>query len=56
MCGKKGNKKQDCWKNPDKKQNGEEAFTVSNKATEGWLLDSGASSHMCPYKNEFMEI
>lgn len=56
VCGKQGHKKQDCWKNPDKKKNSEQAFTVSEHGSEGWLLDSGASSHMCPFQDDFMEI
>ena len=56
ICGKKGHKQQDCWKNSEKKQNGEQAFTVSEQDAEEWLLDSGASSHMCPFENEFVEV
>ena len=56
VCGKYGHKKQDCWMNPDKKKSSEQAFTVSEVGCEGWLLDSGASSHMCPFKNDFVEL
>ena len=28
---------------------------MSEQEFEGWLLNSGASSHMCPFKNEFVE-
>uniref|UniRef100_A0AAV1VEP3 CCHC-type domain-containing protein n=1 Tax=Peronospora matthiolae TaxID=2874970 RepID=A0AAV1VEP3_9STRA len=30
-CGKHGHKKQDCWKNPDKKKSSEQAFTYSER-------------------------
>ena len=56
VCGKKVHKKQECWNNPDRKQNGEQEFTVSEQEAEGWLHDSGASSHMCPFKGEFVRI
>ncbi|KAI9906146.1 hypothetical protein PsorP6_013784 [Peronosclerospora sorghi] len=52
-----GHKRQDCRNGQDKKTRPDElAFTVSNQRSEGWLLDSGASSHMCPRKNEFAEL
>ena len=56
ICGKKGHKQQDCWKKYEKKQNGEQAFTVIEHDAEGWLLDGSASSHMCPFENEFVDI
>nr|CCA27886.1 putative polyprotein [Albugo laibachii Nc14] len=56
ICNKYGHKKQDCWKNLDRKKNIEQAFTVGEYGIEGWLLDSGASSHMCPFQDEFVEI
>ena len=37
-------------------QYNEQAFTVCEDMAEGWLLDSGASSHMCPFKEEFSEL
>uniref|UniRef100_A0AAV1V209 Polyprotein n=1 Tax=Peronospora matthiolae TaxID=2874970 RepID=A0AAV1V209_9STRA len=56
ICGKHGHKKQDCWKNSDKKKSSEQAFTVGEQCSDGWLLDSGASSHMCPFQDDFAEI
>ena len=50
VCGKSGHKKQDCWKNPDKKKNSEKAFTVSEHGSGGWR------SHICPFQVEFVEI
>lgn len=29
---------------------------MGEHGSEGWLLDSGASSHMCPFKKRFVEI
>ena len=29
---------------------------MSEQEAEGWLHDSGASSHMCPFKDEFVKI
>lgn len=29
---------------------------MSENGTDGWLLDSGASSHMCTFQDEFVEI
>ncbi|KAI9920740.1 hypothetical protein PsorP6_001030 [Peronosclerospora sorghi] len=52
-----GHKRQDCRNGQDKKTIPDElAFTVSNQRSEGWLLDSGASIHMCPSKNEVAEL
>nr|CCA24076.1 putative polyprotein [Albugo laibachii Nc14] len=56
ICNKYGHKEQHCWKNPDRKMNIEQAFTVGEYGTEGWLLDSGGSSHVCPFQDEFMEV
>nr|CCA17489.1 putative polyprotein [Albugo laibachii Nc14] len=33
----------------------EVAFTVHDGGKQGWLLDSGASSHMTPTKEDFVE-
>nr|CCA27375.1 AlNc14C518G12025 [Albugo laibachii Nc14] len=56
-CNRFGHKREDCWKNQrvheDKK---EQAFTVCHSMDGGRLLDSGASSHMCPYEEEFNDI
>ena len=61
LCGKFGHKKNDCYKNSDegngKGEKQEHAFSAAtNGLSSGWLLDSGASSHMCPVKNEFASI
>ena len=55
LC-KRCHKKQDCWKNPEMKQNGKQAFTVITIEDEGWLLDSGESRHMCPFEVAFVVI
>nr|CCA26791.1 putative retroelement pol polyprotein [Albugo laibachii Nc14] len=34
----------------------EKAFTCSNISHRGWILDNGASSHMCPFQVEFTDI
>ena len=39
-----------------KKQYNEQPSTVCEDMAEGWLLYSGASGHMCPFKEEFSEL
>ena len=29
---------------------------MGEHGSEGWLLDNGASMHICPFKDEFVEI
>ena len=57
-CNKYGHKRQDCVvAQQETRQSGEErAFTASCQTSAGWLLDSGASSHMCPDRDEFSKI
>jgi hypothetical protein len=60
-CSRKGHKKENCWKLKRTKEapqhqrsdSQEHAFTVGDANHDGWLLDSGASSHMNPHKDEF---
>nr|CCA18130.1 putative polyprotein [Albugo laibachii Nc14] len=54
-CNQYGHKKIDCKKNRSV-QNAEKAFTYSNGSHGGWILDNGASSHMCPFQEEFADI
>ncbi|CEG41686.1 polyprotein [Plasmopara halstedii] len=42
-------------KNDNKKQD-EQAFMGCERGSDGWLLDSGATSHMCPFQDEFDDI
>uniref|UniRef100_A0AAV1U517 Polyprotein n=1 Tax=Peronospora matthiolae TaxID=2874970 RepID=A0AAV1U517_9STRA len=57
-CNKYGHKRQDCKaEQVETERSGEErAFTASSRTSAGWLLDSGASSHMCPDRNEFSNL
>ena len=57
-CNKYGHKRQDCVvAQQETRQSGKErAFTASCQTSAGWLLDSGASSHMCPDRDEFSKI
>ena len=56
-CKRTNHAAQDCWYNPSKRRSSkEQAFTVSEHYTDGWVLDSGASSHMCPIQDEFSDI
>lgn len=56
QCGLFGHKKADCRRNPDKNEKQEHAFSATTDNLTAWLLDSGASSHMCPVKEEFQDI
>lgn len=56
LCGKFGHKKEDCYSNPDNRKKQEHAFSATTATSGSWLLDSGASSHMCPAREEFDEI
>ncbi|KAI9919778.1 hypothetical protein PsorP6_017631 [Peronosclerospora sorghi] len=57
LSGLIGHKRQDCRNGQDKKTRSDKlASTVSDQNSEGWLLDSVESSHMCPRKNEFAEL
>ena len=38
----------------DMKQNGEQAYTLSEQEAEGWWFDSSASSQMCSFKDGFV--
>ncbi|CAI5728481.1 unnamed protein product [Peronospora effusa] len=55
-CNKYGHKRQDCKaaKVQTERTGTERAFTASSRTSAGWLLDSGARSHMCPNKDEFL--
>lgn len=50
-CGKNGHNKSQCWHKKNKEQKKSNAFVVSNSLTEysqsQWLVDTGASEHMC---------
>ena len=52
---KYGLKHRDCKTDQvEKNRSGKErAFTASSKATDGLLLDSEASSHLCPDGDEY---
>ena len=39
-----------------RRKNPEQAFTVGENGSEGWILESVASSHMCPFQDEYVEI
>ncbi|KAI9909085.1 hypothetical protein PsorP6_014813 [Peronosclerospora sorghi] len=57
LCNKIGHKRQDCRNGQGKKTRSDKLeFTVSDQSSEGWLLESGASSHVRPSKNEFAEL
>ena len=49
-----GHKKYECKINPAMDAN-KIAFTVHDGSKQAWLLDSGASSHMTPAKEDFSE-
>lgn len=53
-CNKVGHKQQEC---PNKKPEGrdEVMFMANSAAPTGWLIDSGASSHMSPDMADFCE-
>ena len=56
-CKRTNHAAQDCWYNLSKKRSiKEQSFTVSEHYTDCWVLDSGASSHMCPIQDEFSDI
>lgn len=51
FCGKLGHSKSQCWFKKNKEQKKSNAFVVSNSLKEHcksqWLVDTGASEHMC---------
>ncbi|KAF1313844.1 Integrase catalytic core protein, partial [Globisporangium splendens] len=51
-CGKLGHKAVSCNQRM-KSESDELTFMASNVKSDGWLLDSGASSHMTPFKDDF---
>ena len=56
LSSKYEHEKKDCWNIPENKKNSEQAFTVVEHGSEGWLLDSGASSRMCLTQDEVVTI
>ncbi|KAK9694861.1 Zinc knuckle [Popillia japonica] len=60
-CKKKGHNKKDCWFLNKKKENTNEsasnAFSAigDGQITNDWIVDSGASDHMCHNQNFFSE-
>ncbi|TYZ68672.1 hypothetical protein PybrP1_006765 [[Pythium] brassicae (nom. inval.)] len=52
-CGEPGHTKRDCSNNDGAEQ---EISFAAGAPCSGWLLDSGASSHMSPYRADFSEI
>ena len=53
MCG---HKKKEGLKNPDMKKNFEQAPSVGEHGPEGWLVGSGARSHLFHVQDNFVEI
>jgi hypothetical protein len=55
-CGKRGHKQHQC--RSKKKETDEAVFmahvTCEQAGNGGWLIDSGASSHMSPYREDFV--
>ena len=54
-CNKVGHKNHECKIKPATDAN-EIAFTLHDGSKQGWLLDSGASSHITPAKEDFPNI
>ncbi|DAZ93969.1 TPA: hypothetical protein N0F65_008698 [Lagenidium giganteum] len=54
LCNKVGHKKSEC-PDADKKGDRGVAFMASETASSGWLLDSGASSHMTLSRGDFFK-
>lgn len=55
VCGKQGHKAASCYQRV-KAESEKLAFMASNTAGDGWLLDSGATSHIKPHKNDFTSL
>ncbi|DAZ98757.1 TPA: hypothetical protein N0F65_003813 [Lagenidium giganteum] len=53
-CNKVGHKQDHCTKG-DEQSDSEIAFRATQQHCDGWLLDSGASSHMTPELNDFSD-
>ncbi|KAJ8564192.1 hypothetical protein ON010_g7153 [Phytophthora cinnamomi] len=51
QCDQVGHKKRDCEGNNGGAPN-DEVFTVGEERFTGWLIDSGASSHMTPHRED----
>lgn len=55
-CHQFGHKRQDCPRSSKSGINDSEtAFKARNDLYDGWLLDSGASSHMTPTQDDFYD-
>nr|CCA24692.1 putative polyprotein [Albugo laibachii Nc14] len=57
-CNRNGHMKKDCWKirNGGKETMNEQAFSSYESNTCGWILDSGASSHMSFKEDDFRNL
>nr|CCA18866.1 putative polyprotein [Albugo laibachii Nc14] len=55
-CNKYGHKQADCWKSNKAESEEAHAFTAFQESQKNWILDSGASSHVCPNKSEFTDL
>nr|CCA23551.1 putative polyprotein [Albugo laibachii Nc14] len=49
-------KQADSWKSNKAESEETYAFTTFQESRGNWILDSGASSHMCPNKSEFTDL
>ena len=58
QCNKYGHKRQDCKAvQVETERSGEErVFTASSRMSAGWSVDSEASSHVCPDRDEFSNL
>ncbi|KAJ0392280.1 hypothetical protein ATCC90586_011623 [Pythium insidiosum] len=54
-CNKVGHKAFECRSKPRETTENETAFAAYNDQSQGWLLDSGASSHMTPSREDYVE-
>ncbi|KAE9212787.1 hypothetical protein PF004_g15532 [Phytophthora fragariae] len=53
-CGQMGHMKRDCPE-PNAGKDDDAVFAVGKSRSAGWLIDSGATAHMTPHRNDLFE-
>ncbi|KAL3662242.1 hypothetical protein V7S43_019078 [Phytophthora oleae] len=53
-CGQMGHMKRDC-PDPNVGNDDDAVFAVGKSRSTGWLIDSGATAHMTPHRNDLFE-
>ncbi|ETP31051.1 hypothetical protein F442_20047, partial [Phytophthora nicotianae P10297] len=54
-CGQTGHMKRDCYNGTNGDTSEDSVFAVGKNRSTGWLIDSGATTHMTPYRDDILE-